>query len=142
MILICTSCQLQSLNRRSRNHTLNRSRNHTLNESTKSRPGFKQPSPRFLCLNSVRLEAGDSRLQTRVPNRGRRDSRHYRRPGFIRTSELSCDQRANRFAFRFSRLPQVKVDLHIQPKVRRRSECLGDLKSLLRRDAGAPSSES
>jgi len=39
-------------------------------------------------------------------------------------------------------VPQVKVDLHIQPKVRRRSECLGELKSHLGRDAGAPSSES
>jgi hypothetical protein len=32
-------------------------------------PESKQPSPRFLCLNPLRLEAGDSRLQTRVPNR-------------------------------------------------------------------------
>jgi hypothetical protein len=34
------------------------------------RPGFRQPSFRFLCLNPLRLEAGDSRLQTRVPELG------------------------------------------------------------------------
>jgi hypothetical protein len=32
--------------------------------------GLKQPSPMFPCLNRLRLEAGDSRLQTRVPSPG------------------------------------------------------------------------